>query len=29
VTIQHFLRGRTQYAAGDVLDYLLGTSPAD
>ncbi len=29
VTIQHFLRGRTQYAAGEVLDYLLGTSPAD
>ena len=29
VTIQQFLRGRTQYGAGDVLDYLLGTSPAD
>jgi NAD(P)H-dependent flavin oxidoreductase YrpB (nitropropane dioxygenase family) len=29
VTIQSFLRGRLHYSAGDVLDYLLRTSPAD
>jgi NAD(P)H-dependent flavin oxidoreductase YrpB (nitropropane dioxygenase family) len=29
VTIQSFLRGRSRYGAGDVLDYLLRTSPAD
>jgi nitronate monooxygenase len=29
VTIQCFLRGRTCYGAGAVLDYLLRTSPAD
>jgi nitronate monooxygenase len=29
VTIQGFLRGRTRYSAGDVIDFLLEAAPAD